>query len=810
MRERGKKIAFGVAWGRRALLALSCAMVFAVVGHPSVVDEQTWARAIGELIVAPASAHKSHKGSAAHKAMEAARKLHKLQQPLSVQHAAVQKKLQTIQSMVATHQKHVQHIQQLEAVQKKIQQLQLTGSAHKHLVATKFKSHHSKQEPSKQTAGKHYQSVFKHVMSKLTHHAAKSHTAASGHHHVVMHTAMAKLKGHHHASGHSGHGHYQVKQHAVFHHMLAKLSGYGKYRRQQPKQEPVVVVKAPTPAPKTVGVQLAALATGSDSSAAAPSLASKLTEVVAVVDSAKSSIVDSSMSKLGGPKQPTAENNPNGSKTKKDDNGADNDSGTAKQAGRGLGGRVVGALLPPAGSFRPNEVLAINLDLVSLAKAKQQNYEVIGHLPLPELGFTATRLRTPSGLDAAIGRANLQEALPADGFALNIIYTSHFRTMGGPPAAGGGITGAPSAPIPGNPLPNNGTNNGPNNGNAAGPGTGCAADRCFATGIIKWQPELGACARDIKIGVIDTGVDKNHPTFAGLKFEHESFLPAGSTRPSNQHGTAVFSLMAGNPRGATPGLVRDAKFVVIDAFFADQRGNAMSDTWTMLQALHALKEKRVDIANLSFAGPPDEMIYDALKQLARTGTVIVAAAGNGGRDARPSYPAAYQEVIAVTAVDRNLAAYMYAGRGKHIDVAAPGVDIWTALPNGRAGPQTGTSFAVPFVTSVIALSYPTRDHRTDGDPLAPKQRALALLQKDIKAIGPRGRDETFGVGLVQAPAQCDRGPMLVAKTEGKTDGAWTGTVQAESAKAPAAQNRAGQNAWTTSTVHSVANKQRAH
>ena len=118
-------------------------------------------------------------------------------------------------------------------------------------------------------------------------------------------------------------------------------------------------------------------------------------------------------------------------------------------------------------------------------------------------------------------------------------------------------------------------------------------------------------------------------------------------------------------------------------------------------------------------------------------------------------------MIAVTAVDRNLAAYAYAGRGDHIDVAAPGVEIWTALPNKHEGPQTGTSFAVPFVTSIVALSYRSEDQSVG--PLEPKKRALALLQKNIKAIGDRGRNPVFGAGLVQAPSHCDpRTPDAVA------------------------------------------------
>src|SRR5262249_58302580 len=109
------------------------------------------------------------------------------------------------------------------------------------------------------------------------------------------------------------------------------------------------------------------------------------------------------------------------------------------------------------------------------------------------------------------------------------------------------------------------------------------------------------------------------------------------------------------------------------------------------------------------------------------GVVFAAAAGNGGPFALPSSPAAYPEVIAVTAVDRNLVGYRHATRGPHIDLAAPGVDIWTALPDKREGPQTGTSFAVPYVTAAAAAVYPKEELTYRGQPRDPKQAVRRRL-----------------------------------------------------------------------------------
>jgi hypothetical protein len=460
------------------------------------------------------------------------------------------------------------------------------------------------------------------------------------------------------------------------------------------------------------------------------------------------------MSRLGGPRPAAEDKNSAKSKSaRKDDD--DDDAGGAKQPGKGLGTRgSTGNLLPPPESFRPNEVLAYNLPKADLLRIEKLKYKVLSTYELRSLNLTVTRLEVPTVQNAFIGRGVLQEELPTSGFGLNHIYRTDRPTPANAPPGGatdGGTAPVKSAAAPAIAAP--GTN-------VHRPGLGCAPDRCFGVSAINWQPKLAACARGVRIGVIDTGVDKNHPAFAdvlaGKRLRHKDFTPPNSKKPSSQHGTGVLSLLAGNAHSSTPGLVTDATFLVGDAFFTDRNGNAISDTVTMLKAIDWLIEQGVDVANLSFAGPPDEFVHDSIRKLARKGTVILAAAGNEGRDAPPSYPAAYPEVIAVTAVDRNLAAYAYAGRGDHIDVAAPGVEVWTALPNRREGPQTGTSFAVPFVTSVIAVNHPPAEMRADGNPLAPKRRALALLQKDIKAIGDRGgRNPVFGVGLVQAPSHCD-------------------------------------------------------
>lgn len=496
------------------------------------------------------------------------------------------------------------------------------------------------------------------------------------------------------------------------------------------------------------------------------------------------------MSRLGGPGPASEDKDSAKSKSVKKDKDDDDDAGGSKQPGKGLGTRgSAGKLLPPPESFRPNEVLAYNLTEADLVKIAQRKFKIRDTFQLRSLNFTVTRLETPNIQNAFTGRSALQEELPTSGFGLNHIYSADLtRPANAPRSTDGSSAPMKSAAAPA--LASPGTS-------VSRPGVGCAPDRCFGVSVINWQPQLAACARGVRIGVIDTGVDTNHPAFAdvlaGKRLKHKDFTPPSSKKPGNHHGTGILSLLAGNPRSSTPGLVPDATFLVADAFFTERNGNAISDTVTMLKAIDWLIEQGVDVANLSFAGPPDEFVHESIRKLARKGTVILAAAGNEGRDAPKSYPAAYPEVIAVTAVDRKLAAYAYAGRGDHIDVAAPGVEIWTALPNKHEGPQTGTSFAVPFVTSIVALNYRSEDQSVG--PLEPKKRALALLQKNIKPIGDRGRNPVFGAGLVQAPSHCDpRIPDAVASAGRRLQPALAAPSLLPSAA----------GAWQ-STVHPVAN-----
>jgi subtilisin family serine protease len=111
----------------------------------------------------------------------------------------------------------------------------------------------------------------------------------------------------------------------------------------------------------------------------------------------------------------------------------------------------------------------------------------------------------------------------------------------------------------------------------------------------------------------------------------------------------------------------------------------------------------------------------------------------------------------VTAVDRNKRGYAEANHGSYIDVAAPGVRVWTALPGERQGFLSGTSFAAPFITAIAAATYNGTPMRTAPAPGAfhPKEEVIGRMTIERLSSGdPGGRDPAFGLGLAHAPASC--------------------------------------------------------
>lgn len=276
----------------------------------------------------------------------------------------------------------------------------------------------------------------------------------------------------------------------------------------------------------------------------------------------------------------------------------------------------------------------------------------------------------------------------------------------------------------------------------------CGGKPCVAPSLVGWPARLqsaAACSGDgMTIGLIDTGINPEHATFAASRLEiirlhGEDVAPSG-----RQHGTAVASLLVGTGPSGTPGLVPGAKLIAIDAF-QRQRGNDRSEAYDLVRAIDLLAARNVDVMNLSLSGPDNIVLAKAVSQATAKGITLVAAAGNEGPQAKPVFPAGYPEVLAVTAIDRQKKVYRRANQGDYVDLAAPGVGVWTAASIDGTRPKTGTSFAAPFVTAAAILV------KASGRPAGDIQSALSQNAEDL---GTPGKDAVFGWGLLNVSGIC--------------------------------------------------------
>jgi len=252
----------------------------------------------------------------------------------------------------------------------------------------------------------------------------------------------------------------------------------------------------------------------------------------------------------------------------------------------------------------------------------------------------------------------------------------------------------------------------------------------------------GGCAlgRRLTIGLIDGPVDASHPALAAANVMSESVLLPSERAPGGDHGTAMAALLVGeDPGGALGGLARGADLYAISAFVRTGT-NTDADVERIAAAIDRLLARDVRLINMSFAGPANPVMAEVLELAAARGAVMIAAAGNDGRE-RAAYPAAHPDVIAVTAVDAAFRRYRAANFGPHIEFAAPGVDLYVAGDGAGGGYASGTSYAAPIVTALAA--------RLGAGGGLSVEALRARLRNSAVDLGPSGRDAQFGWGLVR-------------------------------------------------------------
>ncbi len=238
----------------------------------------------------------------------------------------------------------------------------------------------------------------------------------------------------------------------------------------------------------------------------------------------------------------------------------------------------------------------------------------------------------------------------------------------------------------------------------------------------------------VRVGLVDGGVDPSHPVFRDSTIHQ--YGCGGRIVPS-AHGTAVASLMVGQSetfRGAIP----RAELHAADVYCGEATGGAVD---RVADALAWMARERVPVVNVSLVGPANATLENVIHLLITRGHIIVAAVGNDGPAAPPLYPAAYPDVIGVTAVDAREHVLPEAERGIQVDFAAPGADMIAATARSSFAAVRGTSFASPIVAGLLAAEV------QEPDPTMAASALASLMRRAID-LGARGPDRVYGNGLV--------------------------------------------------------------
>lgn len=255
----------------------------------------------------------------------------------------------------------------------------------------------------------------------------------------------------------------------------------------------------------------------------------------------------------------------------------------------------------------------------------------------------------------------------------------------------------------------------------------------------------------VVVGVIDTGADQSHVDLESRLVDGFDFLDVDDDPYDDHgHGTHVSGIIAANVsnRAGIAGLSRGARIMPMKACTADGACPVFETYESVVDAVR----RGAAVINMSLGGagvcsPIDQLVYDFARQ---QGTLVVVSAGNSGADENPTItPANCDYTLGVGAIDQKSKRATFSSYGDFVDIAAPGVDVWSTLPPLVSlqspyigyGPASGTSMAAPFVAAAAAA---LKGVHPDWSPAQIEKR---LMSTSVDA-GKKGRDDHYGAGIL--------------------------------------------------------------
>jgi thermitase len=251
---------------------------------------------------------------------------------------------------------------------------------------------------------------------------------------------------------------------------------------------------------------------------------------------------------------------------------------------------------------------------------------------------------------------------------------------------------------------------------------------------------------DAVLAIVDTGIDANHPDFAG------KILPGydavdGDNDPQDGHGhgthcAGIATALTNNGVGMA-GIAPDSKFFAVRVLDDQGSGSYANVAAGMVKAA----DMGAKVLSMSLGGPSSSKeIEDAVKYCQSKDVLVIAAMGNDGRETQ-SYPAAIPGVMACGSTDSADKRSSFSNSGKHISISAPGSKIWSTLPmNGSAmgkayGFASGTSMATPAAAGLAILVR-------SQNPSLDAKGTRARIEASADDIGPKGFDKEYGFGRI--------------------------------------------------------------
>ncbi|MFH0969805.1 MAG: S8 family serine peptidase [Patescibacteria group bacterium] len=259
----------------------------------------------------------------------------------------------------------------------------------------------------------------------------------------------------------------------------------------------------------------------------------------------------------------------------------------------------------------------------------------------------------------------------------------------------------------------------------------------------------GNTADPIKVGIIDTGISNTHPDLlANVKGGVNTINPRKNWNDDNGHGSHVAGIVGAIDN--TIGAIGVGPAIDLFAIkVLDRNGSGyLSD---VIEGIQWAVAHNMQVVNMSLGTASDiQSFHDAVIVAKNAGVVVVAAAGNSGGSV--IFPAKYQETIAVSATDQNNVIASWSSRGPEVDLAAPGVSIYSTYKGTGYATLSGTSMAAPHVAGSAALVLNTSvggydvnlNGKWDSDEVQKK------LQDRAVDLGNTGFDNLYGWGLVNA------------------------------------------------------------